>query len=71
MNNIKGNPIINGDSITANYQVLEFRDVAPNGLNATGQVIGYARTAAFEYHSGTNVLHQIVFIRHIYLIFNH
>ena len=55
MNNIKGNPIINGDSITANYQVLEFRDVAPNGLNATGQVIGYARTAAFEYHSGTNV----------------
>ena len=55
MNNIKGNPILNGDSITANYQVLEFRDVRPNGLNASGQIVGYARTAAFEYHSGTNV----------------
>ena len=55
MNNTRGNPIINGDSVTANYQVLEFRDVAPNGLNATGQVIAYARCAAYEYHSGTNV----------------
>ncbi|BCU96840.1 MAG: hypothetical protein CM15mV13_2970 [uncultured marine virus] len=31
MNNVKGSPIINGNSITENYQVVEFRDVKPNG----------------------------------------
>ena len=56
MNNVKGSPIINGNSITANYQVVELRDTAPGGsLTASGNVIGFARTAAFEYHSGTAV----------------
>ena len=56
MNNVKGSPIINGSNITNNYQVLEFRDVAPNNsLTASGQVIAYARCASYEYHSGTTV----------------
>ena len=56
IDNVKGSPIINGNGITANYQVLEFRDVAPNGsLTASGQVIAYARCAAYEHHNGTNV----------------
>ena len=56
MNNVKGSPIINGTGITANYQVVELRDVAPNNvLTASGRVIGLARVAAYEYHSGTNV----------------
>ena len=56
MNNVKGSPIINGTGITANYQVVETRDVAPNNvLTASGRVIGLARVAAYEYHSGTNV----------------
>ena len=56
MNNVKGSPIINGNSITENYQVVEFRDVKPNGsLSATGNIIGYGRVAAYEYHNGTNV----------------
>ena len=56
MDNVKGSPIINGNSITANYQVVELRDTAPGGsLTASGNVIGFARTAAFEYHSGTAV----------------
>ena len=56
MNNVKGSPIVNGNNVTANYQVLEFRDTAPGGsLSGAGEVIGYARCAAYEYHSGTNV----------------
>ena len=56
MDNVKGSPIVNGSNINANYQVLEFRDVAPNGsLTASGQVIAYARCAAYEHHSGSNV----------------
>ena len=56
MNNVKGSPIVNGNSITSNYQVVEFRDVKPNGsLSATGNIIGYGRVAAYEYHNGTNV----------------
>ena len=56
MNNVKGSPIINGNNISANYQVLEFRDTAPGGsLNAAGEIIAYARCAAYEYHDGTNV----------------
>ena len=56
MNNVKGSPIVNGNNVTANYQVLEFRDSAPGGsLNAAGEVIAYARCAAYEYHSGTTV----------------
>ena len=56
MNNVKGSPIINGNNISSNYQVLEFRDTAPGGsLNAAGEIIAYARCAAYEYHDGTNV----------------
>ena len=56
MDNVKGSPIVNGSGITHNYQVLEFRDVAPGGsLTASGQIVAYARCAAFEHHSGTNV----------------
>jgi len=56
MNNVKGSPIVNGNGINSNYQVLEFRDVKPNGvLTASGQVIAYARCAAYEHHSGSVV----------------
>ena len=55
-NNVKGSPIINGNSITENYQVIEFRDDAPNyNLTASGNIVGYGRVAAFEYHNGTTV----------------
>jgi hypothetical protein len=56
MDNVKGSPIVNGNNITANYQVVELRDVAPNGnLTASGRIIGYARVAAYEFHTGTDV----------------
>jgi hypothetical protein len=56
MYNVKGSPIINGNGITSNYQVLEFRDTAPNGsLTSAGQIIAYARCASYEHHNGTNV----------------
>ena len=55
-NNVKGSPIINGNSITENYQVIEFRDDAPGyNLTASGNIVGYGRVAAFEYHNGTTV----------------
>ena len=56
MNNVKGSPIVNGNNITENYQVVEFRDIKPNGsLTASGECIGYGRVAAYEYHDGTTV----------------
>ncbi len=56
MNNVKGSPIVNGNSITENYQVVEFRDIKPNyNLTASGNIIGYGRVASFEYHNGTTV----------------
>ena len=56
-NNVKGSPIINGNNITENYQVIEFRDIAPGGvLTASGNCIGYGRVAAFEYHTGTSAV---------------
>ena len=49
MNNVKGSPIVNGNSITSNYQVVEFRDIKPNGsLTSSGNIIGYGRIAAYE-----------------------
>ena len=55
--NVKGSPIINGNNITENYQVIEFRDIAPGGnLTASGTCIGYGRVAAFEYHTGTSAV---------------
>ena len=56
MNNVQGSPIINGNNITANYQVIEFRDQAQsNNLSSNGQIVALGRIAAYEYHSGTNV----------------
>ena len=56
MNNVKGSPIVNGNNITENYQVVEFRDIKPNyNLTASGNIIGYGRVAAFEFHNGTTV----------------
>ena len=56
MNNVQGSPIINGNNITANYQVVEFRDQAQgSNLSSNGQIVALGRIAAFEYHSGTTV----------------
>ena len=56
MSNVKGSPIINGNNITANYQVIEFRDQFQNGnLSSQGQIVALGRIAAYEYHSGTTV----------------
>ena len=54
-NTVWGAPIINGNSITTNYQKVELRDQRGSGGTSAGNIIGYARTAIFEYDSGTDV----------------
>jgi hypothetical protein len=50
-----GSPIINGNGITENYQKIELRDQRGSSGTAAGNVIGYARTAIFEYDTGADV----------------
>ena len=54
-NTVWGAPIINGNSITTNYQKVELRDQRGSGGTAAGNLIGYARTAIFEYDTGADV----------------
>lgn len=55
VNTVWGSPIINGNSITTNYQRLELRDQRGSAGTTAGNIIGYARTAIFEYDNGTDV----------------
>lgn len=55
VDNVWGAPIINGNGITENYQKLELRDARGSNGTAAGNVIGYARTAIFEYDNGADV----------------
>lgn len=55
VNTVWGAPIINGNGITTNYQKLELRDLRGSGGTSAGNLIGYARTAIFEYDTGSDV----------------
>lgn len=55
VNTVWGSPIINGNGVTTNYQKIELRDQRGSNGTTAGNVIGYARTAIFEYDSGLDV----------------
>ena len=55
VNTVWGSPIINGNGITTNYQLVELRDQRGSNGTASGNIIGYARTAIFEYDNGSDV----------------
>ena len=55
VNTVWGSPIINGNGITTNYQLVELRDQRGSAGTVAGNIIGYARTAIFEYDNGVDV----------------